>query len=550
MWHIALLALACFGSCFAQAAPPQARVEGRVVNQAGQPLSNATVALLGNNRTPAAPLPPSYTTTSNAAGGFVFEDVEPDTYRLFARHTGYLEFVFTQPDGKVVIPIARGDRRILEVKMTRQSFVSGRVTDADGEPFPGALVSVFRVNRRNGTRQLTAASNPVPAGADGIFSIGNLSAGRYYLAASSPPSLTKTNQREVRGNSGGDERYVTTYFPAALDSASASSIEIAPGAEIRNMDIRMQKAGVFHVYGKMVNAAGTTVAPATLKLRDPGVTDPLSSRNRIASRDGSFAFNGLLPGTYVLQAWSGASQELQGHQIIAVTDRDVENAVLLLAPGLDIPLSVRIDDADDQQAQKIRSSLGRFTLTASDGLNDNAMAQSKSDDAWIFHNIGPGTYRMGLGGPDGTYVKSIRFGNQDITTSFLDTTSGGGALEMVLSPHAAEVTGMVQDANGQPLSGVTVTLWMPGLPTYGTLDQARSTGTDATGHFRFGNLRPGEYRIAAWEKIEPGMGNVPDFHVSFDSSATPLKVSEDSHQTVQPVLISRERIEAAAATLP
>jgi hypothetical protein len=95
-----------------------------------------------------------------------------------------------------------------------------------------------------------------------------------------------------------------------------------------------------------------------------------------------------------------------------------------------------------------------------------------------------------------------------------------------------------------------VTLWVSGLPPYGPLDQARSTNTDATGHFRFGNLRPGEYRIAAWEKIELGMGNVPEFHVSFDASATPLTLDEDSHQTVQPVLISREKIEAAAAKLP
>ena len=196
MWRIALLTLAFVGCCFAQAAPPKARAEGRVVNQAGQPLSNATVALVGNNRTPAAPLPPSYTTTSNAAGGFVFEDVEPNTYRLFAQHTGYLEFVFTQPDGKVVIPIALGDRKSIEVKMTAQSFISGKITDADGEPFPGASVTVFRVNFLNGTRQLNAFS-PVPAGADGNFSIGNLSPGRYYLAAPSRPARRPINAKSA-----------------------------------------------------------------------------------------------------------------------------------------------------------------------------------------------------------------------------------------------------------------------------------------------------------------------------------------------------------------
>jgi len=517
-----------------------------VINQADKPLSNATLALLGNNRTPAAPLPPAYNTTSDANGAFSFPDVEPNTYRLFAQRSGYLEFIFANPDGTVVIPMAAGQQKSIELKMTAQSFISGRITDVDGEPFPGATVTVYRVNRLNGTRQRT--SNPVPAGADGIFSVGNLSAGRYYLAAASPPGMTQTNQREVRANKEGDERYVTTFYPNAVDPSAASAIDVAPGAELRSIDVRLRKARVFHIYGKVVNAGGAAVSTATVTLRNPEVSDGAGSASRISTVDGSFALNGLLPGVYTLQAESGPTRERQGHQAFTITDRDVDDAILTLAPALEIPVSIRIDDADPPQAQKIRSSL-RFTLTATDGTNDNAMAQTK-EDGMLFRTLGYGTYRMGLGVPDGTYVKSIRFGNLDITTALLDTTSGGGTLEMVLSPHAAEVTGMVQDANGQPLSGVTVTLWRPGLPPVGTLDQARSTGTDAIGHFRFGSLRPGEYRIAAWEKIEQGMGNVADFHVRFDNKATVVKLVEDSKETVQPVLISREKIETEAAKLP
>ena len=120
---------------------------------------------------------------------------------------------------------------------------------------------------------------------------------------------------------------------------------------------------------------------------------------------------------------------------------------------------------------------------------------------------------------------------------------------MVLSPHAAEVDGVVRNAAGQPLAGVTVTLWMPGLPSAGTLDPARSTGTDAMGHFRFGSLRPGEYRVAAWEKVEAGMGNIPEFHARFDDRATTIKLREDSHETVQPVLIDRDQVNTEAAKL-
>ena len=62
------------------------------------------------------------------------------------------------------------------------------------------------------------------------------------------------------------------------------------------------------------------------------------------------------------------------------------------------------------------------------------------------------------------------------------------------------------------------------------------------GHFRFGSLRPGEYRVAAWEKVEAGMGNIPEFHARFDDRATTIKLREDSHETVQPVLIDRDQV--------
>jgi protocatechuate 3,4-dioxygenase beta subunit len=529
MWRISLLTLVFSTLCFPQSVPPNARIGGRVTGQSGQPLEDATLSLMGNNRTPAGGAPPAYSTTSNANGDFSFAAVEPNTYRLLVQRRGYLDDHFTFPDGKVVIPAAAGEQKHLEVKLTPQSVISGRVTNADGEPISGATVTVFRMSRANGSRQLDPL-RPIPAGTDGSFSIGKLREGRYYVAASA-------------------EKFATTYFPASLDAATAARIDIAPGTEVRNTDIRMQRAAAFHIQGKIVNESGATVPAATVSMHVPGVITMFGT-TRIQVVDGTFRFDHLSPGTYILQSIAGPRRELQAHETVTLADHDIDDAVMTLVPALDIPFSVKIDGVDEQEAQAIRNSLGRFTLTTADGLNENAMAVSQNDGTWLFRSIGLGTYRMGLSGPDGTYVKSIRYGNQDVTQGLLDTTHRGGTLEMILAPGAAEVTGIVTDSNGQPLPGFTVTLWVPGSPAPGTIDQAVSTRTDAMGSFRFGRLRPGEYRIAAWEEIEPGMSNIAEFHSSFDSSATAVKVSAGSHQTLQPALISREKIRAATARLP
>jgi hypothetical protein len=546
MLKTAFFMLALHVLCAAQAPPAKAQIDGRVMNLAGKPLSKATVALVGNNRAPGLPLPPAFTSTSSADGTFAFDDVEPNSYRLFVQRAGYLDFIFTQPEGSVVIEMAAGQQRSIEIKMTAQSFISGKITTEDGEPFPGAQASVFRVTRVNGKKQLAPLS-PVPAGPDGSFSIGNLTAGRYYLSASDPPGLTQTSQREVSTGKRGDERYVTTYYPNALETSAASIIDVPSGAELRNMDIRLQRARVFHIYGRTVDPSGASIPSATLNLLYPGVRDALGNAHRAIATGGVFEFNRLLPGTYVIRASS--SPDFQGHLSVTISDRNIEDLVVTLVPGVDIPLSFRVEGADQQQEAKIRSALGRFTLTSSEGVNDNAMAVSRSDGTFLFRRIGPGTYATGIGGPEGTYVKSIRFGDHDVTRSLLDTTAGTGALEVVLSAHAAEVTGVIASPDGQPLPGVAVTLWSPGLPPAGTLDQVRSTASDALGKFRFENLRPGEYRIAAWEKIEPGMGNIPEFHLKFDARATAVTLKEDSHEVVQPVLIDRDAVEAEAAKL-
>jgi hypothetical protein len=422
------------------------------------------------------------------------------------------------------------------------------MSEAD-EPFPDARVNVVRVSRVGGRKQLTALS-PVVAGPDGSFSIGRLSGAQYYLAAANPPSLTDTNQREIHSGKAGDERYVTTYYPSAIDIAGATLIDVRAEAEVRGLDIRLRRARVYHVAGKVAQAAGGAAANAMVTLIRPGITDatdPMGNASRYPVMDGVFQINGLLPGTYGLQAWAGTGRQLQGYQSVVLTDHDIDDVVVTVTPGLEIPLAVRIEGADAQESQAIGRTLGRFTLTATDGVNSNAMAVAKDDGTWIFHNIGAGTYRMGIGGADGTYVKAVRYGEKDVTRSELDTTAGGGALVAVLSTHAGEVAGALQSADGRPMTGTTVTLWMPGLPPPGTLDQARSTMTDEAGKFRFGNLAPGEYRVAAWEKIEPGLGNVAEFHRKFDAEATVVKVKEDGREKVQAPVISAKKVEEAAA---
>lgn len=537
MWKLTLFVLPTL--CLAQSA----QVDGRVVNLAGLPLNKATVALVGNTRTPAAPLPPAYTAVTDSEGRFQFDKIEPGAYRIFADRAGYLPYVFTEPNGRVVADLESGTRRSLEIKMTPQSFLSGRVLDEDGDPFPNARIAILRAARANGTQQLRTVATVI-AGPDGGFVSNGLAADRYYIVASGPPTLTQSNQREAGP---APAHYVPTYFPSAIEVAAATAIAVPLGGESRYNDIRMRRARTFHILGRVVDSSGNAPQNVSIGFFDPNVVNILDQTPpQTFAANGMFQINRVLPGTYAIAVRSGA---LRVRQFVTVTDRDIEDLRIAVASGFEIPVNVTVEDADSAQREHILSgAYSHYTLTATDRLNENAMISRKPDGSWSFADIGPGTYRMGIGAPEGAYIKSIRYGDRDITSKPLDAATAA-PLTVVFSPHAAEVTGTVHNKDGDALPGVQVTLWVPGSVPTGDIDPAQTISTDAKGTFRFANLRPGEYRLAAWEKIEPGLSSAPDFRARFENRATKLSLEEDARETVRPVLFPADAIETEAARL-
>jgi outer membrane receptor protein involved in Fe transport len=92
-------------------AQPSASVTGSVNDESGAAIAGAVVGLKG---------PSTYTTTSNAAGAFSFQDVAPGLYELTVRKTGYTTAV--QGD----IAIIAGQAQRIAVRLSHQTFSSLR----------------------------------------------------------------------------------------------------------------------------------------------------------------------------------------------------------------------------------------------------------------------------------------------------------------------------------------------------------------------------------------------------------------------------------------
>jgi protocatechuate 3,4-dioxygenase beta subunit len=553
------------------------RVEGTILSLNGEAVRKATVRLMGTVLQPGQ-LPGNYSESTDNEGKFVFEDVAAGRYMLSAEKAGFVTTRYgarsnTSPGTQLNLSPGM-ELKGLAVKMTPQGVIAGKVLDQDGDPVASALVQVLRFAYLRGRRQ----AQPTGGGNTndlGEFRISNLAPGRYYISASDGRATLITPDRTARPGRG-QEANITTFYPNGTDASSAAPVDVAAGGEMRGIDIRLLRAKVYMVRGKTVDASGgASQAMVAFVRKEDGVTTPsFANRGGFTSLrpDGTFEFRNIVPGTYVLQALPGPTNlngnipgNLTGRLEVTVADANIEGLVLPLVAGPEITGTVKLEDGDIATLLKpaqnapgvtavgnvVLALPGRFvlTLTETEGVSvGSPNAQIKDDGTFKFNAVGTSKYVLNaISLPSGTYLKSARFGGQDVTHVPIDTTSGaGGTLDIVLSSKAADVAGSVQNDKGEALAGVMVTLW-PKAPDASMTGGVRPGFTDQNGGFKFQGLAPGDYYVAAWEELEPGLATSADFLSHFTSEASAIKLAEGGHESrdVKPVPSDKILIEIA-----
>jgi hypothetical protein len=185
-------------------------------------------------------------------------------------------------------------------------------------------------------------------------------------------------------------------------------------------------------------------------------------------------------------------------------------------------------------------------MLISQGANLVANSEQANDDGSLrITGVQPDVFTVNINGtPEGSYVKSIKFGGQDITGKNLDLTSGaGGDLEILVSPNAADVSGTVRNADGQTIASARVQVCDKDKKVAG------AATTDQNGSFHITDLAPGEYQVFAWESTGEGVITDPDFRKTFDSQAPVIKLSEKSHENVEAKVIGLAAMEVELAKI-
>jgi len=472
------------------------------------------------------------------------DELDPGRYSFTASRNGFITQSYSS-DGSLLrvtpVTLAKGQAlKQLVFKLTPQGVISGRVLDEDGEPLADAYVRPMVFRYMSGRREL------VPAGGTstndlGEFRLHNLRPGKYIVSASRISPYRPGAPERIVGSAQAvapvDEGYVTTYHPSTLSPGNANQVEIAPGAQVSGINITLARTRTVRIKGHVDLPEGKSQRGANIGLTPKDIFFSQQSLPGSIDAKGNFEMRAVPSGSYWLHAgYEVDAKVFSGRVPLEVGTSNIEGIELTLQPPLDVAGHVVIEGTAGLNGATInvdfrpKNTLGGPSVQVNNDLTFKlGPFERTAYDVTVF------------GLPQGFYLKSIRAGPQDMTETGVDLTDGApDDLTITISPNGGTIEGSVQNAKDEPAPGVLVTL-IPDANHRSLLSLFKTANTDQNGHFTIRGARPGEYKLFAWEAVESGAYQDPDFLKPYESAGEDVSIKERSHETVQLKLIPAQQ---------
>ena len=228
-----------------QKSRPRGSITGRVVGEDGQPLVGAQVNALtrrggdynGSN------------VATGADGSFKLENLEAAPYTVTAYAPGHFDAAYLEYERGARVFYRPGDS--VSLRVVRGGVITGRVTDARGEPAAGVRVNLVRVRTLEGApvRQVNRFMGSLERTTDdrGVYRSYGLLPGVYVVSAGGRFSRT------VYGTVGHMDE-APTFYPSTTRDA-ATEVTVRAGEEVAAVDVRLR--------GDRGHAVSGTVAGVT-----------------------------------------------------------------------------------------------------------------------------------------------------------------------------------------------------------------------------------------------------------------------------------------------
>jgi protocatechuate 3,4-dioxygenase beta subunit len=515
---------------------------------------------------------------TDSQGRFAFAGIAPGSYRLIFSASGYAKQDYGQRvlgGAGTAIALAAGETRgDIVMRLTQVSALSGRILDSRARPIAGVPVQLFRFSYDQTARSQIQIIASTQSDDRGDYRFFFLSPGRYYVRAgheTNEPTrgLVQTPSpfdQSYRSPNRIPQNYALTYYRDVAAVNGAAAIDLQPGADLSGVDFFLGPQRIYHVRGRVIDSrTGQPPRSASIYLRPqtPDLTNSIvggfTGVGNYSPVDGTFNIQNVTPGSYTLSvevmnpqprsvdfgALSAAERNAyfeamrveqqarpKGFLSVEVANADVEGLNVVVSATSMISGRIRVEPgANGVPLDVLVVQLKAASDDGPLGSSNPHVGAVKSDGTFTIEGVPMGEYRLSVVGlPPNSYLKGARMAQADVLNVALHVSgTESGTLDIVVSPNAGEINGTVVDSRGQPAPGVQVVL-IPDENRH-RAELFRPVTSDAKGNFSISAITPGNYKLAAWEVIEPYGFFDPELIKQADQNGKPIRVGESSKQT-------------------
>lgn len=480
-------------------------VSGRVT-LGGKPLANVTV-VLSSDTPPWEPHAPPAKATTDEDGRFRITGVAKGNYTVGAYAPAYVgpqipRYGFsgkavTLDDGEAV--------EGLSVALERGGGITGRVTDAEGQPVIEQSIRLDQVDRNGAPAPEILPVSVFRFSTDdrGVYRIYGLPAGFYKVSVGVSPT-----DRSVRiGFAGGF--FARTFHPDASEAARAAIVEVTAGGEATGVDIKVGRAlKTYTASGRVIDAENGASVAGLRYGHGPLVGDAkriggFGTTSNRTDTEGRFRIEGLHPGRYAAFAISDTQTDFYSEPaVFEVTDEDAAGIEIKIRRGASISGVAVIEGTDDPALTGQLSQLRLIASIQTDQLAAPRIAPANlaPDGSFRITGLQPGKVRVTLSEepkrPKGLSRYVRLEGEAADQQGNIDVSSGANisGVRAVISYGSGVIRGQLKIEGGNLPDGTVLIAFARRLsnpPQPGPNIEA-----DARGRFVLEGVVPGEYEVS------------------------------------------------------
>ncbi|MDQ3170167.1 MAG: carboxypeptidase regulatory-like domain-containing protein [Acidobacteriota bacterium] len=520
--------------------PPTAILRGRITTYPdGVPLARARVIL---NR---PGLEHSWVTLTGEDGGYEITELDgADDYMLSASKTGYAPRMWGEQQLPTPpTPIKLADAQVLtdiDVALVQQLWVAGKILDADGTPFAGAIVSALRPVFVDDRREMVTVAEII-TNDRGEYRLFGLPAGQYFISAVDPAFLATRDHQ-------GPLVYAATFYPGVASPETATRLTLEPGLPRENVDFSLHIVKPARVSGKITSydnkqlAAGAVVMspfradkPASFTVTDVDIRP-----------DGTYEFANVPSGRFIIRSRGEIDRDgiaLFAAFTLSVAGRNIEGVDMTLYPGARVQGLIEWAGTSprplDISQVRVRAPMADGSLFG-DALTGNITETS----GFAIRGAMVGSHYLRVEDlPEPWSLDVVYFRGQDVTDIPMSFQFGEEvtSLRLVLTDVSTRIDGQLVSTPGDDFESYKVVAfpanqmhWKPGSR------HIKLVRPDRKGRFRIHGLPPTVYYLVATRDVDESDITDPRVLDTLTASALVIRLDRGEHK--------RERVPVRRAT--